>query len=261
MRHIISWSGGKDSTASVILMHEHQNELLKPGDEVHLLFAEVMFDKKAGVSAHHPGIISFVYEAKEVFESWGFKVHILRSDKDYLDVFYHKIDGSRDPARNGMTYGFVLPGGKCAVKRDCKLKPINEWKKANDAESVSYVGIAIDEPSRLKSMHGENHVSLLEMYGYTEEDAYNLCKKYGLLSPQYSLEGVRRDGCWVCPYSRECESREIKRLFPEAWEKFVSLEDTPNLGFPHWNPLTKETLHERDAYISRFKQLSIFDFV
>ena len=70
MRHVISWSGGKDSTATVILMHEHQNEILKEGDEVIILFAEVMFDKKHNVSGHNPDIIRFIYEKKKIFDDY-----------------------------------------------------------------------------------------------------------------------------------------------------------------------------------------------
>ncbi len=38
----------------------------------------------------------------------------------------------------------------------------------------------------------KNTVSLLEKYGYTEEMAYQLCKKYDLLSPMYDF--ARRGG-------------------------------------------------------------------
>ena len=39
MKYIASWSGGKDSTASIILAHEHD----EPLDLI--IFYEVMFDK------------------------------------------------------------------------------------------------------------------------------------------------------------------------------------------------------------------------
>lgn len=39
MRYIASWSGGKDSTASIILAHEHN----EPLDLI--IFSEVMFDE------------------------------------------------------------------------------------------------------------------------------------------------------------------------------------------------------------------------
>lgn len=39
MKYIASWSGGKDSTASIILAHEHN----EPLDLI--IFSEVMFDE------------------------------------------------------------------------------------------------------------------------------------------------------------------------------------------------------------------------
>lgn len=262
MRHVISWSGGKDSTATIILFHEHEKELINIGDDVVILFSEVMFDKEHNISGHNPDIIEFIYEKSKVFESWGYKVEILHSDKDFLDVFYHKLSRSPDPKRVGLTHGFV-PSGMCAVKRDCKLKPINSWFKQHPEEMRQYVGIAINEPTRLESLHKQKNVlSLLEIYNFTEEDAKNLCIKYDMLSPQYLLEGQKRDGCWFCPNAKLCEHRVIKERLPEAWKKYVSLEDTPNLAYPKWNPFSKETLHERDKFLNHgYRQMSIFDFM
>lgn len=263
MRHVISWSGGKDSTATVILMHEHQKELIKDGDEVIILFSEVMFDKKKGISGHNPDNIKFIYEKKKVFEKWGFRVEILHSDKDYLDVFYHKLTRSPDPSRVGLTHGFV-PSSICAVKRDCKLKPINKWFIDNPGEITEYIGIAVDEPKRLESLHKRgNMVSLLEKYNLTEEDAKELCIKYDMLLPQYTLlKGQKREGCWFCPNAKLCEHRVVKEQMPEAWKAYVELENTPNLAYPKWNPYTKETLHQRDEILKHgYKQITLFDFI
>lgn len=66
-------SGGKDSTASIVLAHENK-ELLDI-----IVFAEVMFDKENNISGENVRHIDFVYnKAKPVFESWGYEVKILR---------------------------------------------------------------------------------------------------------------------------------------------------------------------------------------
>ena len=262
MKHVVSWSGGKDSTATVILMHEHQNELLNKGDEVVILFSEVMFNKKKGISGHNPDNIKFIYEKKKVFEKWGFRVEILHSDKDYLDIFHHRLVRSPDPSRVGLVHGFV-PSSICAVKRDCKLKPIKQWFTDNPGEVTEYVGIAVDEPKRLDSLHKrKNMVSLLEKYNYTEEEAKKLCIKYDMLLPQYLNASQKREGCWFCPNAKLCEHRAVKEQMPEAWAEYVALENTPNLAYSKWNPYTKETLHQRDEILSRgYKQITIFDFI
>lgn len=262
MIHAISWSGGKDSTATVILFHEHQNEILKSGDGVVILFSEVMFDKVNNISGHNPDVIKFIYQAKERFESWGYKVEILHSDKDYFDVFFHKLTRSPDPERIGKPYGFVR-AGICSVKRDCKLKPINDWYKAHK-DVIQYVGIAIDEPDRLESLRKQGCISLLEKYGYTERDAMDLCEAYDLVSPQYELNAgkQKRDGCWFCPHAKLCEHRAIYEAHPDAWARYVALENIPNLAYKSWNPYTTETLHDRDDIIRNgAKQISIFDLL
>lgn len=260
--HVISWSGGKDSTATIILFHEHEAELLTPGDSVTIMFAEVMFDLKHNISGINPDSIAFVYEKKKIFESWGYKVEIVRAETDFLDNFYHKLSRSPKPERVGMTWGFV-PTGKCAIKRDCKLKPIEKWKRENLTEnSISYVGIAIDEPERLVSLHKQkNAISLLEKYGFTEEDAMELCRKYDMVSPQYSL-GTKRDGCWFCPNAKLCEHKAIYEKMPDVWAQYVALEQEPNLAYPKWNAYSKQTLKERDEIIRNgYYQMSIFDYL
>ena len=69
MHYSLSWSGGKDSTASIILAHEHQ----EPLDSI--IFVEVMYDLKNGISGENPNHIKFIREkAKPLFESWGYRV-------------------------------------------------------------------------------------------------------------------------------------------------------------------------------------------
>lgn len=253
MLHIISWSGGKDSTGSIILLHEYEKEILKPGDKVIILFSEVMFDKN--ISGINPEIINFIYDKKRIFESWGYEVNILRAKKTYLDIFYHKLKRSPIPERIGMTWGFgPCVKGMCSIKRDLKLKPMIDWKKDHiDIDQTEYIGLALDEPKRLRSMHesNPNAMSLLEKYQFIENDAKDLCIKYNMLSPQYSLNDGKqgRDGCWFCPYAKLCEHELIARVHPTAWRKYVSLENEKNLAYPKWNCYTDETLHDRDEQI------------
>ncbi len=291
MLHAISWSGGKDSTATILLFKQHWNELMMPGDKAVILFAEVMFDRKKGISGHNPDIINFIHTKAKIFEEWGFEVHILHAEKDYLDFFHHIMGKSRKiPEHEGMMYGFPA-SGLCGIKRDCKLKPMEEWKKLHKDEGIiEYVGIAADEQKRLNSLYSKpNTVSLLATYGYAEEDAMALCKEYDMVSPQYDMirEGenksskkfffpktMKRDGCWFCPNAKLCEHKAIYEKYPDAWATYVALENE-TVAYPKWNCFSKETLHDRDlkikeliakkdievSDIEEFKQLSIFDYL
>lgn len=193
MKYFHSWSGGKDSTAAIILDHIHG---LPPSTVV---FCEVMYDRKHGISGELPEHIDFVKNvAIPKFQEWGFTVDVIHSETDYLDNFFHVISKSRN-GNNGKMRGFPL-SGRCTINRDCKLKPIHDYYKRaglKPSEYTQYVGIAIDEPERLERLRGTNKVSLLEVYGYTEEMALELCREYGLLSPVYQF--ATRGGVLVLP--------------------------------------------------------------
>lgn len=81
MKYIASFSGGKDSAATIILAHENN----EPLDEV--IFSEVMYSET--VSGELPEHIEFVKNvAFPLFESWGYRTKILHSNKTYLDCLF-----------------------------------------------------------------------------------------------------------------------------------------------------------------------------
>ena len=207
MEHIYSWSGGKDSTATIILAHEYG----LPVDEI--IFSEVMFDNERKISGELPEHIEFVKNiAIPIFESWGYKVTVLQSVKDYKDLFYHKLTKSRHPERNGKLQGFPI-AGRCCVNGRCKVKSIKDYLKGK--ETTQYIGIASDEPKRLEKLNGTNKISLLKKYNFTEKQAYELCEKYGLLGPIYKSQS--RGGCWFCPNQTLAQFANLKMQHPNLW--------------------------------------------
>ena len=180
MKHIASFSGGKDSAATIILAHEHGDPL----DQI--IFAEVMFDQE--ISGELPEHIDFVKnKCIPLFESWGYKVEILHAKKTYMDCFNKVTQRSKVPERVGRKYGFPM-AGKCVINDRCKVGAIREFFKTQDMDDVvQYIGIAADEPKRLKRIDGTRKVSLLAKYNYTEQMARELCERYDLLSPVYSF--------------------------------------------------------------------------
>ena len=241
-KYVCCWSGGKDSTASIILAHLNN----EPLDII--VFAEVMFDKEHNISGENPKHMEFIRNiAKPLFESWGYEVHILRAKKDYLDIFNHIIEKpTKHIEHKGMKFGFPN-SGLCGVKRDCKEKPIKDFLKSLNEPYTRYVGICIDEPKRLKSLHKDkNQISLLEKYNYTEEMAMKLCRDYGLLSPCY--ETSKRGGCWFCQHAKLAEHKAIRECNRKAWERFIALEEEDNVAFNKWN-VYGTTLKERERQI------------
>lgn len=256
MQYIQSWSGGKDSTASIILEHIHG---LPPSK---IIMSEVMFDKNRGISGELPEHMDWVHNtAIPLFESWGHEVKILHADKDYLDLFYHTVTKSKHPERIGKYSGYLV-GGMCAANRDLKINPINQFYKNLKVDFIQFVGIAFDEPKRLSRLEGTNKVSLLYKYGYTEQMALDLCKQYNLLSPIYQYS--KRGGCWFCPNSRLSDFAHIKQFYPELWSELEKLSHTENLvsyGFKYGKTFS-DVDSEVDIYLNLLdfnqRQITLF---
>lgn len=115
----------------------------------------------------------------------------------------------------------------CAVNRDCKVPPIRKYNASLSPETVSYVGIAADEPVRLARLAGTNKVSLLDKYGLTEAEAYRLCEQNGLLSPIYAH--CRRNGCWFCPNASDAELHHMICNHPELFDRLIAWEQEENV--------------------------------
>ena len=147
----------------------------------------------------------------------------------------------------------------CVINRECKIKPIHDfYKQFKGSEIVQYVGIASDEPKRLKRLKN-NQISLLDKYGYTEGMAKAKCLEYGLLSPIYS-GGGNRGGCFFCMNVKLKDFAKFKLAHPSLWDDLLRLGKTPNLcsyGFKYGK--TIEEIDERIDAIN--SQLKLFDDV
>ena len=252
MKYIASWSGGKDSTASIILAHEHN----EPLDLI--IFSEVMFDEN--ISGELPEHIDFIKnKAIPKFEEWGYETKILHSESSYIERFYGFPSRGKRKG-NGQRKGFPM-AMKCDINKSCKMEPIrNFWKRIGD-DFTQYIGIAIDEPVRMERIaNSENKISMLEKYGYTEKMAFDLCKRYDLLSPIYDF--APRGGCWFCPNARYAELKHLRTNHRTLWNKMLELENEPNLIGNKWNTLTNTSIHDwEERLFWEERQMTIFDLI
>ena len=192
LKHIASCSFGKDSLATILLALEHG----EPLDEA--VYCEVMFDKE--ISGEVPEHRDFIYTtAIPALERRGVKVTVLRSEKTYVDLFTGKI--TRGP-KKGLLRSFPICG-RCAVQRDCKLKPILRYQKSLPPDTVQYIGIAKDEQERLLRLAG-NRVSLLDKYNCTEEDAKQLASGQGCFRLSTHLQPAGAVGSALTPKEKNC---------------------------------------------------------
>lgn len=216
MKHIACCSFGKDSLAQIVVAKEHG----EPIDAV--IYSEVMFTDE--ISGEFPEHRDFIYNVAipKLKELYGLETIVLRSPQTMWDDFHTvRVRGST----KGLLRGFPIPG-LCNINRDCKIPPIRKYMAAQGEGVIQYVGIAADEPKRLKRLEGTNKVSLLAKYGVTEQQAFDICKRVGLLSPIYQISG--RNGCFFCPNASKKELEHLYFNHPEIWELLRGLQSTPN---------------------------------
>ena len=207
----------------------------EPLDEA--VYCEVMFDK--GISGEIPEHRDFIYEIGIPFlERNGIKVTILRSKMTYIDSFYREI--RKGPHIGGINSWPLC--GRCCIQRDCKLPPINDYRKSLGNDVVQYIGIAYDEQERLLRLDGTK-VSLLEKYHKTEADAVDLCKCAGLYSPIYAF--TNRGGCFFCPNAKRKEMRHLYDHHPDLWTRLLECQQAENKATELFN--RSERFDEIDA--------------
>ena len=151
--------------------------------------------------------------------------------------------------------------GKCQINKSVKVLPIKSFLNSVGEKFTQYIGIAIDEPVRMERIaDAGDKVSLLEKYNYTEKMAFDLCKKYDLLSPIY--EFTNRGGCWFCPNMRYAQLKHLRTHHPDLWNKLLELENEPDLIGNMWNTLTKTKIHDwEERFYWEERQMNIFDFI
>ena len=220
LKYIASCSFGKDSIATILLALRYG----EPLDEA--VYCEVMFD--SCISGEVPEHRDFIYgTAIPALERMGVKIRILRGQQTYMGLFTGRI--TRGP-KKGLLRSFPICG-RCAVQRDCKLKPILRYQKSLPPDTVQYIGIARDEQDRLLRLDG-HRISLLDKYGYTEQDASSSAGRQGCFRLSMTLltgaavgsaptpnggnsaisittTRICGPGCWNC---RPCRERSLRSL-------------------------------------------------
>lgn len=103
--------------------------------------------------------------------------------------------------------------------------PQNEGQKTN---IVHYIGIAADEPLRIKKhIDKPDKVLPLVQIGWDEALCGLEATYMDMLSPTYT-DGQMRDGCWFCHNQGVAQLRRLRKLYPDLWAKLLRLDlDSP----------------------------------
>lgn len=102
--------------------------------------------------------------------------------------------------------------------------PLNEGQKIN---IVHYIGIAADEPFRIKKHIDKKDMVLpLVQIGW-DEDLCGLEATYmDMLAPTYTTS--MRDGCWFCHNQSVGQLRQLRKNYPDLWARLMKWDtDSP----------------------------------
>lgn len=223
IRHILSLSGGKDSTALAVYMKDRIPEMeyvfCDTGKEL-----EETYEYLKRVEAYLGRPIVYL-NAERGFDHW-------------LDRF-----------------GSYLPSAQARwCTRKLKIAPFEEY--IGEDEVYSYIGIRGDEN---RSGYISSKPNIFPKYpfkddGLRREDVIRLLEESGLGLPEY-YKWRSRSGCFFCFFQRKAEWVGLKEQHPELFEQAKAYEKVdPKTGKRFtWNQRESLEELERPERVSQIK--------
>ena len=212
--HAVSLSGGKDSTAMLLLMIERN----MPIDMVLYADTGMEFPEMYG---HIAKLDAYLYEQR------GIHITVLRHPQGFEYLMFDEPKQKPSSIANRMKLGVPLYGNGwpgirvrwCTGALKTKLIDKEVKRLKGELNALHYIGIAADEAWRCK---GEQYP--LVGWGITEAQALQICYDRG-----YDFGGLyeiyHRASCWCCPFQRIDELRKLRKHHPELWDKLRELDD------------------------------------
>lgn len=209
---IVSFSGGKDSTAMLL----HMIDLGEPIDEVLNIDTGMEF----------PQMYDHIEKVKRIVKECGIRFVTLKNEHSFeWWMLEHPV--SSDQYGDHVGYGW--PSMNCRwCTRHMKMDLIRAHQKKIVAEHGDYtqcIGLAADEVKRLSRGNNQNkhHRHPLVEWGWSEKDALEYCYRNGFdWGGLYNI--FSRVSCWCCPLAAISELRQLWRNFPDLWKKLEEWE-------------------------------------
>ena len=212
MKHIASVSFGKDSLAMLIrLINEN-----KPLDEV------VFYDTGMEFNA--------IYEIRDkivpILKENGIKYTELKPEQSFEYTMFEKpVNGKK-----GLHYGYSWCGGRCRWGTTAKLKAIDKYC----ASAKQYIGVAYDEPERVKRAQEAGKLTPLADWKMSEQECLMFCVMHGFDWKEngiYLYKILDRVSCWCCANKNIKELRNYYKFLPDYWEKLKILQTKTDRPF------------------------------
>ena len=229
--HILSLSGGKDSTALAFFMRENMPEIF---ERLKLVFFDTECD------------LSETYEYLNKIEMYlNKKIEYIKPELSFEQLYqiYKFIPSTR--------YRWCTTGMKINPFRKYMNKLINEC----NAQKINlYVGIRSDEPTRIENYQKQNiekddgilktHYPLAE-YGLIKKDVFDILTNNGIGFPKY-YEWRSRSGCYFCFFQKKIEWVNLLERHPKLFEKALYFEKIGGKNFTWCQDMSLEELKKSE---------------
>lgn len=254
MEHnIVSISGGKDSTALLLLAIERQPDNLQAvfadtGNEHEITYEYVQYlnDKVFPIRIIRADFSADIARKREyVLTKWAEKGR----SKEAIERAAAALVPTGNPFLDRAVLSGRFPSSQLAfcstsLKRDPIIAQVQKPLLERGDDVISWIGVRRDESrnrrnlleNELKMTH-ENGAELWNfrpILDWTAADCFAMHKKHGIKhNPLYEM-GMGRVGCMPCINCRKDELLEISKRFPDAinriseWEKAVAAASPRN---------------------------------
>lgn len=249
--HVVSFSGGKDSTAMLLRM-------LEEGMRVDLILY-------CDTGLEFPEMEEHIRKVEAYI---GREITMIKSDKDFMWYATERERVIRSDRIPGLNPGDVVKGYGyptmfsrwCTkhLKTEVIGRYLRDLKKDYDLEQ--YVGIAADEPKRKKDLN----YPLID-WGMTEIDCLTYCYDRG-----FNWNGLYeiwdRVSCWCCPLQSLEDLKKLKIHRPELWAELKNMDerisetDRPNFQFTKSLTDIERRFEVEDEFVAQGKKLRTKEF-
>jgi len=199
--NIVSFSGGKDSTAMLLMMFEKNIKV----DRI------ICVD----TTKEFPDMYKHINKVQDICP---IEIEVIKIDFDYYFSHHIKTRGKRIGDK-----GYGWPDFRNRWCTALKRQVVQKIQKTIDEECVQFHGIAFDEIGRSNNNKGRSIQYPLIEWQISGIKALEYCYSKGL-DWGGLYEKFHRVSCYCCPLSRIGELRVLYNDFPQLWDRLCDMD-------------------------------------
>lgn len=210
--NVISLSGGKDSTAMLLMM-------LERGEPITDI---VFFDTGWEFPQMHEHLARLeLYIGRRI---------VRLQSREPFNYFFSQRPRTRNKDCSRLGYGWPSITRRWCTRE--KIRAIDAYCTAlswqgHSLPIVQCIGYALDEPDRIKDQRKpaihQNFAYPLADWRITAADALEYCKSHG-----FTWDGLynvfARVSCFCCPLKQIEELQALRAHFPDLWQRMLEME-------------------------------------